>query len=207
MPGLFFLDFVSLRALLVVTWLKPHLRDFRVGLSRCSHMVSCETWTSDGASSLGQSVWALAGVFLPWDQRSACISAFCCLGSAGGWRRWVQRSDWCQILGILLPLEAILFIFMWNFLAVSICSVGPPCRCGLRLQTDRGQLDMAPEAFFGGSVTHPCISQTFIDCPPCQDEAGPWTHSHTCWGKGGSAKGCWRWGGHGVDHWWFWYSI
>ena len=42
MPGLFFLDFVSLRALLVATWLKPLLNDFRMDLSCCSHIVSMQ---------------------------------------------------------------------------------------------------------------------------------------------------------------------
>lgn len=40
MPGLFFLDFVSLRAFPVATWLKPLLKDFRIVLSLYIHICS-----------------------------------------------------------------------------------------------------------------------------------------------------------------------
>ena len=107
MPGLFFLDFVSLKALLVATWLKPLLKDIRTDLSSCSHIVSCKTWTSDWAFFLGtflsQRPWGLARVFLPWGQGSACIPAFHCLeAQVVGWNK-CKGQFLCESIWLFLP--------------------------------------------------------------------------------------------------------
>lgn len=131
MPGLFFLDFVSLRALLVATWLKPPLKHFTMDLSRCSHIVSMQNlnfWLGFLPGNLSQpeamrTCWSVSPLG-PGICVRPCLSL---PGKLGSWMRQGQRlafyefiqlfltsssyisyfpppllPHWCQLLGVAL---------------------------------------------------------------------------------------------------------
>ena len=115
MPGLFFLDFVSLRALLVATWLKPPLNDFRMDLSRCSHIVSMQNlnfWLGFLPGNLSQpeamrTCWSVSPLG-PGICVRPCLSL---PGKLGSWMRQGQRLASLWIYRAVPNLILLYFLF------------------------------------------------------------------------------------------------
>lgn len=200
MPGLFFLDFVSLRALLVATWLKPPLKHFTMDLSRCSHIVSMQNlnfWLGFLPGNLSQpeamrTCWNVSPLG-PGICVHPCLSL---PGKLGSWMRQGQRLASLWIYPAVSNLILLYFLFppssssslmatlgcctnIWVQNAGQNHTFSPgvefsgnehmlgvlPCKCCLFLTTGRGELDMAPEEWPVGSMTHSFISQALPPTP------------------------------------------
>lgn len=153
MPGLFFLDFVSLRALPLATWLKPWLRDFRTAPSLPAILAFPKLELLAGPSSDLEDLLKLP----PHSQVSLAVLVFTTW--AGRLRRKVQCLQaslsqlffFCFSLLILHNIKPWLLPYFgsewwskqcfsigcWNFLSVRIWWVVSSCQYGLSLNRDQ----------------------------------------------------------------------